>query len=103
MCATYTLTLRTPLHQAAETGNKNECQLLIRARAETEIQDHREDTPLRAAVRVCQLDCVEKLIDLRCNLHAVDGQGGTALHMATTLERLRCLDLLVAEGIGRYR
>lgn len=77
-------------------------QLLIDKGSNLEVKDATEQTPLLCAVSAyCShqygyLDCINKLLDAGCNLHACDKNGNTALHMAKRESYL--LEKLLAAG-----
>jgi ankyrin repeat protein len=72
---------RTPLHRAAETGNLEVFDTLIKAGAISDIQKQDRDgrTPLHLAT---SLEITRMLLDLGAEIDQQDKKGKTALHLA---------------------
>lgn len=90
---------RTLLHYAAEAGEKKAVKLLLRRKANTEIQaGERGLTPLHIAARVGQDKVVESLLKYGADVEARSSEGFTPLHHAARCGQDEVGKLLVASG-----
>ncbi|WP_133000281.1 ankyrin repeat domain-containing protein [Luteimonas arsenica] len=101
---------RSALHEAALAGHAGIMEALLEARADADARDDGGRTPLLEAAFGGHLAAVDLLAE-RADLHAVDGEGRNALHLACLCEtgsaalaaRLLALgiDAAVADGEGK--
>lgn len=80
----------TPLHYAALFGTPEMAQILRRANAKIDAQDHSGNTPLHWSCA----EMAETLIAMNANIETRNSQGSTALHLAAKLgieEKVRTL------------
>ena len=84
----------TPLHLAAERGNKDVIELLIAKGAQVNAKDKFGSTPLHCAAWMGQKDVAELLIAKGVNVNAKDQHGQTPLHMAAHEGRKEVADLM---------
>mmetsp|Transcript_6891 Transcript_6891/g.10280 ORF Transcript_6891/g.10280 Transcript_6891/m.10280 type:complete len:292 (-) Transcript_6891:505-1380(-) len=75
----------TALHQAAFSGSKDVCQLLVDAMENPEQTNHYGNTPMHTACRVGSLDVIKFLISKGGDVNAVNNRGSTALHFCAFL------------------
>lgn len=73
---------RTALHVAALHGHGEIAELLINAGAKIDARDARDVTPLMEAARAGAYRVLQRLVFHKPDVHAVDGVGRTALHLA---------------------
>lgn len=90
---------RTLLHYAAEAGKKKAVKLLLRRKANTEIQaGERGLTPLHLAARLGRDKVVESLLKYGADVEARSSEGFTPLHHAARCGQDEVGKLLVASG-----
>ena len=90
---------RTLLHYAAEAGKNKAVKLLLRRKANTEIQaGERGLTPLHIAARLGQEMVVELLLKYGADVEARSSEGFTSLHHAARCGQDEIGKLLVAGG-----
>jgi ankyrin repeat protein len=74
---------RTALHEAAETGDEQVLKLLWKLKADANILDNDEKTPLHIAAESGRTSVVEHLIDkFGASIRARTRDGSTMLHVA---------------------
>jgi ankyrin repeat protein len=73
----------TPLHRAAENGNKAVAELLLRINAEVNAKDNNGETPLHRAAGGGRTDVVELLLANKAEVNAQNNGGETPLRRAT--------------------
>jgi len=89
---------RTPLHMAAEYGDMELVDLLIRYRADVNAPDRDRNTPLHYAVMRGHKHVAEFLLKNRANSNAQNKEGRTPLHIAALNNNIEIAQLLL-----RYR
>jgi cytohesin len=95
---TKTKFMETPLHFAAENGQKEVAELLIDKGADVNANAKWERTPLHAAAKTGQKDIIELLIVADANVNAKDFENKTPLDEAIQLKRTETADLLRKHG-----
>ena len=95
---TKTKFMETPLHFAAENGQKEVAELLIDKGADVNANAKWERTPLHAAAKTGQKDIIELLIVAGANVNAKDFENKTPLDEAIQLKRTETADLLRKHG-----
>ncbi|QQR49311.1 ankyrin repeat domain-containing protein [bacterium] len=94
----------TPLHQAARNGDCNEIAHLVESGAyDVNVQHNGCDdadnaTPLHHAAATGNYECVEMLLALDADVHAVTKQGATPLHCAAANGHVKCMRMLLMNG-----
>ncbi|MFN7291752.1 MAG: ankyrin repeat domain-containing protein [Pirellula sp.] len=81
----------TPLHLAAERGDKDVMEILLSGNADLESQDHNNMTPIFRAVSKATSRGVNALIELGANTHHVDIQGKRPIDYAIPGSRIELL------------
>src|SRR5262245_45500645 len=89
----------TALHWAAETGNVEMAQVLIRAGGSTSAVTRRgSHTPLHVSARAGRGAVVKALLDAGADPNARTSSGATALHQASGAGNLEAVQALIAKG-----
>ena len=95
---------RTPLHLAAFHGRTEIIDLLVAHGADVNARDLTATPPLHAAVIAGkQGAAVQMLLDRRADLHAVNGKGQTALHLAAATGQPRLTKFLIERGADVHK
>jgi ankyrin repeat protein len=89
---------RTPLHMAAEYGDIELVDLLIRYRADVNAPDRDRNTPLHYAVMRGHKHVAEFLLKNRANSNAQNKDGRTPLHIAALNNNIELVQLLLRYG-----
>lgn len=90
---------RTPLHLAAEKVDSNEhhecVEYLLVNGARVDIQDCIDKrTPLHIASKRGCVRCINRLLQYKARTDITDSEGNTALHVATEMRHLGCMEAL---------
>lgn len=88
----------TPLHYAAQNGQKETAKLLIAKGADVNVKSWSEQTPLGTAVRGIHKDIIELLISHGADIDAKDKSGRIALYIAVMGGRNDVAELLISKG-----
>jgi ankyrin repeat protein len=95
---------RTPLHLAAFHGQTEIIDLLIAHGADVNARDLTVMSPLHAAVVAGkQGAAVQMLLDRLADLHAINEEGQTALHLAAATGQPRLTRFLIERGADVHR
>ncbi|TSJ81290.1 MAG: ankyrin repeat domain-containing protein [Candidatus Cardinium sp.] len=89
---------RTALHQAAQDGNIECMEFLLKNGANINAQDHDENTPLYYAAKYNQIDAVKCLIKHECDVNIANEFDNTPMHIASGLGYLDIVNLLLQAG-----
>jgi TonB family protein len=94
----------TPLHLAAQNGNKDVAELLLAKKAEINVKAYDGWTPLHLAARYGHKDVIELLLAKGAEVEAKDDRGKTPLDMARqdVVELLRQRDGSIGDGGRPY-
>ena len=90
---------RTCLHLAASRGNLGVLSHLSRLASPEDVEkkDHRGRTPLHYAVQSSRAaGAIDILVDMDCNVFALDDSGLTAFHWAAQWNNLKAIEKLIA-------
>lgn len=95
---------RTPLHQAAASGDALEVQLLLKAGADVNAQDTNGWSPLHFAAQASSAGCTDALLRAGADTTLKDSFGNTALFRAVFSSRGEgdVIELLRAAGADPY-
>lgn len=94
---------RRPLHAAALGGHTRVMELLVAFGAYPPLTDDNGESPLHVAASTGRVDAVEKLIELRADVHQTALHGkATALHYAARYGHVGVIEALVRAG-GRVK
>jgi ankyrin repeat protein len=74
----------SPLHNAAEYGNKDIAEFLLEKKADIEAKDYSGRTPLHWAAFMGHRDVAAVLLAHQADINAKDNDGGTPLHYAAS-------------------
>lgn len=85
----------TPLHIAAMQGRIELIQILLKARAFTNVQTRKGLTPLHLACQNQRIQIIQLLLDAYCDINSQDNRGNTALHYACDTKNVRVVELLM--------
>lgn len=94
----------TPLHHAARNGDLDEIVNLVEScvydvNVQNNVGDDADNaTPLHHAAATGNYQCVEMLIVLDADVHAVTKQGATPLHCAAANGHVECMRMLLMNG-----
>lgn len=88
----------TPLHSAAEKGNRDIVQLLIENRAVVNARGNQNWTPLHLAATAGKTDIVELLVSKGADVNARDLDGRTPLWWAQARRHNQVVQLLIKHG-----
>uniref|UniRef100_A0A0G4HY28 Uncharacterized protein n=1 Tax=Chromera velia CCMP2878 TaxID=1169474 RepID=A0A0G4HY28_9ALVE len=89
------VTLRTALMYAASNGHTDIVRLLLKAKANVNIQDNRGHTALISASNPGHAEVVQLLIEAQTNVDCLDGKGKTALLCASSKGHTKIVQLLL--------
>ncbi|MCA9508444.1 MAG: ankyrin repeat domain-containing protein [Myxococcales bacterium] len=90
----------TPLHLAANTGQIEVIEALIKSRAEVDEQDDQGNTALHLAIVRKEKDAVIALLDGGANPYIENNENYTALALAAALKETTVMKTLVTANIG---
>jgi ankyrin repeat protein len=89
---------RTPLHSAAENGNKAVVELLLANNADVNAADKYDSTPLHFAAMHDRKDAAKLLLANKAHVNAKDQAGATPLHYAAAYGHEDVAELLLANN-----
>ncbi|KAJ3522587.1 hypothetical protein NMY22_g11830 [Coprinellus aureogranulatus] len=89
----------TCLHWACLIGRENVVSLLLKYRANPDIQDGSQGTPLHNACRLGHAKCAQVLLDAGANINARNMALRTDLHEACFNGHVDCVKLLLERGV----
>jgi ankyrin repeat protein len=92
------LTGQTPLHLAAQMGQKDIAQLLLANKADVNAKDSTHSTPLHEAAKSGVKELVELLLANKADINAKDINGHTPLHVTAANDRMNVVELLRQHG-----
>src|SRR5262249_40621874 len=88
---------RTPLHLAAERGQRDAVEALLRAKVPVDVrQKHTDRTALHLAALKDHAQVVKSLLAHGAAVDAVDPEGQSALHLAAGQQNLKAARALIA-------
>lgn len=91
--------LGTPLHRAIKSNAQKIVNLLLDYGADLEIHDAEDNMcPLAIAAKRGQVDLVRLLLQRGANVHALSGNGFSALHYAAESDHVDVAQLLIDNG-----
>ncbi|XP_071104302.1 serine/threonine-protein phosphatase 6 regulatory ankyrin repeat subunit B-like [Haliotis cracherodii] len=93
----------TPLHIAAAAaavlwGSGEFVDVLLKARADVNVQNNTDDTPLHKAAERGSAECVEVLLKAGADVNVQNNTGDTPLHEAAEWVSTECVDMLLKAG-----
>ncbi|MGI4790438.1 MAG: ankyrin repeat domain-containing protein [Janthinobacterium lividum] len=91
-----TTKIKSPLHDAAFSGNQENILVLLRGGVDINERNRYGWTPLMTAVTKDHLDCIRLLLDHGADLHAISDDGMTALHQAALYGKIDAAKLLIS-------
>lgn len=97
--------LWTPLHCAAMEGHAGEIKLLLERGADVHAIDATDSSALHMAANHLDEsypDCVECLLDYKCDVNLRDGDGDTPLYLAVKTEDRDSIRILLNHGADPY-
>lgn len=89
---------KTPLHDAAESGDPEYMKMLIEAGADLEATDENGWTPLMTAAGKIHAGCVRLLLDAGADVHKMDWKDGQSSLLYSLKDR-EILDMLIEAGL----
>ena len=89
---------KTPLHDAAESGDPEYMKMLIEAGADLEATDENGWTPLMTAAGKIHASCVRLLLDAGADVHKMDWKDGQS-GLLYSLKDREILDTLIKAGL----
>ena len=88
----------SPLHRAAQSGQKSVVELLLAKNADINVTDQNGSGPLHWAVFLGQSNIVETLISHKADLNLKDAGGNSALHLAVQQGFISLAEMLLEAG-----
>lgn len=89
---------KTPLHDAAESGDPEYMKMLIEAGADLEAADENGWTPLMAAANTTHTECVRLLLNAGADVHKMDWKDGQSSLLYSLKDR-KILNMLIEAGL----
>ena len=93
--------IASPLVCAADRGQTQLVNYLIRAGADVNYSDHNGITALHAAARNGHTDCVKRLVKSGVDVNKMDKEGNTSLMVAAMNGYYNCIEHLMKKGADK--
>lgn len=92
----------TLLHFAAESGNTETVEFLLKEGAKIDVKNIIGDTPLRIAIKNSHRNIVQLLRKNRADIHIKNDDGQSLLHLAAKGNNTDTVRILLEEGLNPY-
>lgn len=87
------------LHPVSEIGDASLVQLLLEYKADPDLRNQHQETPLHLAVKNSHIPVIHSLLAAGCDINTTDDRSQTPMHLAAELAKIDIVEMLLKAGL----